>query len=124
MHCVLNGFFPGFSGCRPGETRDDPPQENQAPDSRRGRYSGSSGFSGSSGDIKECGSGPLYYLKLLNRGYATREDDPAHIAIALLLHPEQPEQPEKLLALVLCVPVSKARSISASELTRRTGDRR
>ena len=93
MHSSLTGFFPGFSGCYPGETQKARFRVNQDVTTWRGGCSGSSGFSGCSGDIKECGSGSTYYLRLYMLDLATRLRAPIRPIVSLLAHPEEPEQP-------------------------------
>jgi hypothetical protein len=95
MHSSLTGFLPGFSGCYPGETQKARFLANQEVTTWRGGCSGSSGFSGSSGDIKECGSESAYYLRLCILRLATRVRSLAHPIISLLAHPEEPEEPKQ-----------------------------
>jgi len=95
MHCCLTGFLPGFSGCYPGETQKALSPETQSLTSSRGGCSGSSGFSGSSGDIKECGSELFYYHWLYGRYFATRARPRLYPIISLVAHPEEPEEPEQ-----------------------------
>jgi hypothetical protein len=95
MQRCLTGFLPGFSGCYAGETQKARFPENHEATTWGGGCSGSSGFSGSPGEIIEGGS---RFIPLLTVAYwlphCSRECayPPHHL---LSRHPEEPEEPEQ-----------------------------